>query len=242
MSRWRSILNLLYPPSCLHCGDRLTDADLCAACIKMVPIIREPLCIVCGIPFHSGAGSNHRCGNCLRRPPRFRCARACTTYATTQHETGPIAVLVQRFKYNRDVSLAASLGRFLSDHSPFNSYEYDAIVPVPLHDDRLRWRGFNQALLLARRVAGATQVSVAPFLLERTRPTQPQVELDETQRRNNVKNAFRAARPELIRNRQFLLVDDVMTTGATADECARTLRTAGARCVDVLALARVVLN
>ncbi|MBI3785882.1 MAG: ComF family protein [Deltaproteobacteria bacterium] len=115
-------------------------------------------------------------------------------------------------------------------------------MPVPLHDDRLRWRGFNQALLLARRVAGATQVSVAPFLLERTRPTQPQVELDETQRRNNVKNAFRAARPELIRNRQFLLVDDVMTTGATADECARTLRTAGARCVDVLALARVVLN
>jgi len=239
---WKVILDVLYPPSCLNCGAQTSDPDLCTSCRSSAPLIREPLCIACGIPFQTASGPSHPCGRCLRDKPRFRRARACTTYATSERRTGAIAALVQRYKYNRDVSLAAALGRFLLDNSPLNVADYDVIVPVPLHQERLRWRGFNQALLLARRLARATKTTVDPFVLERVRPTPPQVELDETQRLRNVRNAFRVSRPECLKDRTVLLIDDVMTTGATADECSQTLKAAGARHVDVLVLARVLLQ
>lgn len=149
---------------------------------------------------------------------------------------------MQRYKYNRDVSLAAPLSRLLARHCPVDLDGYDLVVPVPLHVSRLRWRGFNQALLLARRLVRGRRPGVDPFVLERTRPTLPQVELDEVERRRNVAHAFHVRRPAAVQGRRVLLVDDVYTTGSTVKECSHALRRAGAAEVDVLVLARAVLR
>jgi ComF family protein len=198
------------------------------------------LCVVCGIPFQTSGGGDHRCGRCLQHPPHYRRARACAVYETNASTTGPLPALIQRYKYNREVSLAAALGRLLWEQTPLPLQDYDLIVPVPLHTQRLRWRGFNQALLLARRLAGSADVAVEPFALRRTRPTRPQVELDESERKHNVRHAFGVTQPARLRRRRILLIDDVMTTGATVDECARELLDAGVHAVDVLVLARAV--
>jgi ComF family protein len=155
-------------------------------------------------------------------------------------ESDPLKMVLQRYKYSRDVSLARPLGALLAERAPLPIGDYDVLMPVPLHIDRLRWRGFNQALLLAHRLAGG--VAVDAMSLQRVRPTVPQVELTETERRRNVAGAFRVARPDRVRGRRILLVDDVYTTGATVDECSRALLRAAARAVDVLVLARAVLQ
>jgi len=144
---------------------------------------------------------------------------------------------VQRFKYGPDVTLAPTLGDFLADNGPVMD-AYALLVPVPLHPSRLRWRGFNQALLLARPLARRGRVRLAPFALARTRPTAPQVGLNDKERQENIAGAFTVRDPVLVRGRSILLIDDVYTTGATVNECARVLRGAGARRVDVLVLAR----
>lgn len=169
-------------------------------------------------------------------------ARAAAIYDAAATEDQPLKSVLQRYKYNRDVALAAPLGRLLSRACPLDVADYDVVVPVPLHLSRLRWRGFNQASLLARRVARRQQIPVDVFALERARATRPQVELDEKQRRSNVAAAFRVVRADRIRKRRVLLVDDVYTTGSTVNECSRVLRDAGAVRVDVLILARAILT
>ena len=117
---------------------------------------------------------------------------------------------------------------------------YNRIIPVPLHLTRLRWRGFNQSLILARAIGLRINTPVDPWLLSRIRPTQPQTKLSREDRRANVRGAFRVNMPALAKEKRFLLVDDVYTSGATVEECARTLYQNGARSVDVFTLARVV--
>ncbi|HEV8713562.1 MAG TPA: ComF family protein [Candidatus Binatia bacterium] len=119
---------------------------------------------------------------------------------------------------------------------------YDLIVPVPLHPDRLRWRGFNQSLILARAVGCARQLTVDPFLLERIRPTVPQTQLSASERRANVRGAFAVRATERLEEKRVLLVDDVYTSGATVEECAKVLYRAGAEVVDVFTLARAVTH
>ena len=200
--------------------------------------IQSPLCPVCGLPF-AGAGRDHRCAHCLARPPRYNTARACIGYEAGADRPAAVAAMLHRYKYARDVTLAPILGTLLADHYGAHS-QHDVIVPVPLHIRRLRWRGFNQALLLARPLARRTRTALAPFALQRTRPTRPQVGLDELGRRRNIARAFGVRHPEQVHGRSVLLVDDVYTTGATVNECAKTLRHAGATRVDVLVLARAV--
>lgn len=142
-------------------------------------------------------------------------------------------------KYGRDVSLAPLLARYLVERLPL-PVDHDVIVPVPLHRERLRWRGFNQAVPLARALGAAGDRPVDPFALVRSRATPPQVGLDAGSRRRNVRGAFVVRSADRIRGRRVLLVDDVMTTGATIDACARALRAAGARQVDALVLARAL--
>jgi ComF family protein len=188
------------------------------------------------------SGADHSCGRCLAAAPVFGRARAAVIYDASDPTDHPLKSVLQRYKYNRDVGLAAPLSRLLARDCPLNLSDYDLVVPVPLHLSRLRWRGFNQALLLARRLARQYRARVDPFVLERTRPTQPQVELDEAARRVNVARAFRVTRPAAVRDRRVLLFDDVYTTGSTVNDCARALRKAGADAVDVLVLARAVLH
>ncbi|HYA34602.1 MAG TPA: hypothetical protein VEF03_03230 [Candidatus Binataceae bacterium] len=139
-----------------------------------------------------------------------------------------------------DQSLEKALAEFIGDEIPFSGDDVDAIVPVPLHHKRLWWRGFNQAALLAIVIGRRLERPVEIKALVRAIHTIPQTTRDHDERRRNVRDAFAVVRPDRIRNRRILLVDDVMTTGATADECARVLVGAGARCVNVLTLARVL--
>jgi len=203
---------------------------------------QSPHCHRCGVPFRTVNDANHACGRCITDPPAFGVARAAAIYDASQPADQPLKAILQRYKYSREVALAAPLAQLLRRECPFDIGNYDIIVPVPLHLSRLRWRGFNQASLLARRIAAGNRVPVDVFSLERMRATQPQVELDEKERRQNVAAAFRVSRPDRIRQRRVLLVDDVYTTGSTVNECSRVLRAAGAGAVDVLVLARAVLS
>lgn len=239
---WEALLNLLYPPTCSGCGQATQQPGFCRPCRKQIETPTSPLCPTCGVPFLTGNDADHPCARCLQHPPRFNRARACAIYDAAAASDHPLKSVLQQYKYNRDVWLARPLAALLVERAPFVVSSYDVILPVPLHVQRLRWRGFNQAQFLARPLARASGVPLDPHSLQRVRPTRPQVELDEKERRHNVAGAFHAARPERIDGRRILLIDDVYTTGATVDECSQVLMRAGARSVDVLVLARAVLR
>jgi competence protein ComFC len=149
---------------------------------------------------------------------------------------------LQKFKYGRKVSLGKPLGRLMARGCQefLEASQIDLILPVPLHSKRLRWRGFNQSLLLARQVSRMYEAPVDPFLLYRNRETPPQTQLTEEERRKNVRGAFAINAGRTLKDRRVLLVDDVYTSGATVNECSRVLVRAGAREVYVLTLARTV--
>jgi ComF family protein len=239
---WDEALNLLYPAACCGCGRPAVRLEFCSRCRAEIYTPRSPLCLVCGAPFSTAGGADHRCERCLTRTFGFGRARACALYDAADTVQHPLKSVLQRYKYNRDVGLARPLGQLLSERCPVVIAAYDVIIPVPLHVSRLRWRGFNQAQLLAEPLARRAGVSMDALSMERVRPTRPQVELTEVERRHNVVHAFRVTRPEYVRQRRILLVDDVYTTGATVDECSRELKRAGATSVDVLVLARAVLH
>jgi ComF family protein len=152
----------------------------------------------------------------------------------------PLSTAIHKFKYNRELSIGKTLAQLAAASYPFTGKQYDIILPVPLHLERLRWRGFNQALLLSKAVGAAHHVAVDPFVLERSRPTVPQTQLTGKERRTNVKGAFAVSVPKQVEDKRVLLVDDVYTSGATVRECAQTLTNAGAQVVDVFTLARAV--
>jgi ComF family protein len=239
MSVWSAALDVLYPPRCPGCG-RCGDLHFCAACLRRIPTPREPQCEACGLTLPSPSAPP-LCAHCNERPPAFRRARACATYDASEQSGGPLRAVLHRFKYERDLAEAAPLAALLAERCPLDPLDYDLLLPVPLHLQRLRWRGFNQAQLLALPLARRSGLRIDPFALERTRSTDPQVRLDADERRRNVRDAFRVTAPERVRGRRVLLVDDVYTSGATADACGRALMRAGATVVDVLALAHAVL-
>lgn len=214
------------PTRCLLCGDPGQEDDLCAACRADLPW-NAPACEHCALPLPQ-PGS---CGACLRQPPPYARALAVWRYA------GAVAQLVPRFKFHHD--LAA--GRLLAELAQARLEQWpgwqgvDQVVPMPLHAARLGRRGYNQALELARPWAGARRLPLSINMLRRTRATVPQTELDAAARRRNVRGAFAAA---ACTGAIVLLVDDVMTTGASLGEAARTLLRAGAAEVRVLVAAR----
>lgn len=236
--RW--LLDVLFPQTCPGCANPSDVNGLCPDCLSATAVVRPPLCTICGIPFR-GAGRDHVCSACLRRPPHFHRARACAVYGERPGSRSPLAAALHRYKYLPDVTLAPALGAILVERCPL-VVDHDLVVPVPLHLRRLRRRGFNHAQLLARPFARHHGIALDPFALQRVRHTAPQVGRSERDRRRNLAGAFAVRHPATIDRRVILLVDDVYTTGATVDECARTLRRAGARRVDVLTLAHVQLG
>lgn len=227
------LVDFLYPPSCFACRTNTRIDGLCLSCAGQLRPVRAPQCNICGLPYASQADTSRPCARCLAKTPSYRSARSCLIYDTTS----PLAALIRRFKYDRDVGLAPILASLLLRHLPA-LYPFDLILPVPLHRERLGWRGFNQAVLLGRRLSRHTRKPLLLRSLVRQRATRPQVELGEADRLHNVRDAFAVSDPDLVDRRRILLIDDVFTTGATVDECARTLRRAGAIQVDVLTLAR----
>ncbi len=201
----------------------------------------EPRCEVCGGPLESAVSEAIRCARCLAHPPRYRTARTVARYRTTaEDEPGSLPALIRRNKYGLDQSVGRALVEYMGDELPVSAGDYDVVIPVPLHWRRLWWRGFNQAALLAAEVARRLDLPLDTTAISRKRFTTPQTARHHDERIRNVRRAFTVTHPERVRNRSVLIVDDVMTTGATVDECARVLIAAGAICVDVFTLARVL--
>ncbi len=236
-----TLLALFYPKRCPGCAVIVEEGEgFCPHCLPHIQPITSPLCSCCGIPFITHEGPDHLCGPCLREPPLFRQARAWAYYQQGESDLQPLSTAIQKFKYNRDLSVGKTLALLAAASCPFAHEQYDMIIPVPLHLARLRWRGFNQALLLSRAIGTTHGITVDPLLLERARPTVPQTQLTGKERRTNVKGAFTVSATDRLHDKRVLLVDDVYTSGATVTECARTLVQAGAQAVDVFTLARAV--
>jgi ComF family protein len=244
MGALAELVNFLYPPRCASCDASLADAGnrrVCAECLAHVEALPAALCPVCGAGASTAALRDDRCGRCIEHPPAFRRAVAIARYRiSAQDEQGSLPALIRRHKYGLDQAVGRAIAEYLPDELPLDRAQYDLIVPVPLHRRRLWWRGFNQAALLADEIGRRLALPLDATALRRVRATAAQTARDHDARRRNVRRAFAVRRPARVRGRRILLIDDVMTTGATADECARTLRGAGATVVDVFTLMRVL--
>jgi ComF family protein len=242
--RWpleRSILgaaaDLVLPPVCISCRARVgAHGLLCGACFASIDFIAPPICARLGVPLPYEAGEAALSAAAIARPPVYDRARAAARYSETMR------ALVQSFKYGDRHEGLKLFGRWLAKAGAELLADADLIVPVPLYPARLWWRRFNQSAMLAGEVTRLTGVPVDCFTLRRVRRTASQVGLSADQRRRNVRGAFKVerARRERIKGKTIVVIDDVITTGATAEACARALKRAGAARVDVLALARAV--
>lgn len=231
----RALLDMAFPPHCPSCQTAVETAhNFCAPCFTQLRMIAQPLCGCCGIPF--AVAVEGQCPECLATPPAFTRARAAMVY------DGVSAPLVAALKFNDQWAGLARYATLMQAAAGPLLAEADLLVPVPLNWRRLWRRRYNQSALLAYALARPSARPVLPDALLRTRATRPQMRLPRAERLKNVRGAFAvrpAALPQIV-NKTILLIDDVVTTGATADACARALLAAGAKQVDVLALARTV--
>ncbi len=242
-SPWREIsrraLDVLLPPQCLNCGTVVARSGvLCATCWDEAVFIGPPACSVCGLPFEFEAGGEGGvlCGACLAQRPPFARARAAMVYGKVSRS------LILAFKHGDRTESAPTLADWLMRAGAELVAEADFIAPVPLHWTRLWARRFNQSAMLAGHIARRSGTVFAADLLVRTRRTPPQTRMGPAARRRNTRGAFRlkASWRGRIEGRRVLLIDDVLTTGATVSNCARALLRGGAAAVDVLTVARAV--
>ncbi|NWG12843.1 MAG: ComF family protein [Acidobacteria bacterium] len=237
-----ALLNLFYPGDCFLCGTAVTrtrEQSVCRLCWEKVLSldIRPPWCACCGLPFQMELpAEEHLCGRCTVEMPPYAAARSFGYY------TAEISRMIQGFKFERRRNLAALLAPLLAAAfgSTWSRTDFDLVVPLPLHPRRRRERGFNQSALLASRLSMYLIIPCSEGALTRVRHTPPQVGLADAERSLNIRGAFTCGRRELVADRRILLVDDVMTTGATAASATEALRKAGAVSVAVLTVARTV--
>jgi ComF family protein len=228
--RLQSIQEWLMPGTCVLCDARIPSTQtFCASCDAALPRLVQP-CPQCAAPIEGAITNTLRCGACQKRPPAFARAFALYGYAP------PIDGLIRGLKYHRRLELARILGEQLAQGLASAARGVDLVVPVPLHRARLHERGYNQSLELARPVAKHLKLSLDFTCLQRTRATVPQAGLTPVERRQNVRGAFVAT--PAVNKLRVAIVDDVMTTGHTANAVAQCLRKAGAKEVQVWVVAR----
>jgi ComF family protein len=230
----RAFSDLMMPPACAACHQPLgVHHSLCPSCWRDVAFIRAPLCDVTGIPLPFDTGGRTVSARAIARPPAYDRARA-----VARHEAS-MRMLVHQFKYADRHEARPLFGRWLSEAGRELLEDANVIVPVPMGRMRLVLRRYNQAAILANEVSRLTGVPVSPLALRRAKRIPRQVGLTRAQRLDNVSGAFAVARSRRteIAGKHVVLIDDVVTTGATAEACARVLKRAGAIRVDVLALA-----
>jgi ComF family protein len=232
----KCLADVVFPPQCMACGTVLRENKLsfCPDCFSQIGFIRSPLCLLCGQPFSEPGESDHICGACLLAGPAFSVARALGQYERVLMD------VIHRFKYGGKTSLGERLGEFMANFSypSLVITDYSLIMPVPLHPRRLKQRGFNQAMILAREVSRRFSLQLDFLSLQRTVFTEPQVGLGKDMRERNIRGAFHVADAGRIKGEKIILVDDVYTTGSTVKECARILLKNKAEKVAVLTLAR----
>jgi len=233
-SFFEAIKDLLFPPHCLGCERRLDSSRpplFCSGCAENLSLVSSPFCLCCGIPFVSG--TDHLCGDCLVGNQAFDLARSLLYYRP------PASSLIRSLKFNGSLAGITTFRALLMRAKLLDVFlEPEIILPVPLHSNRLRDRGFNQALVIARGCLPEWKKKIAPGILLRHRLNIPQSLLSGKERRSNLRNAFSLADPHKVRGAKILLVDDVYTTGSTVNECSRILRRAGAERIEVFTLAR----
>jgi len=233
---FRRSLDVALPPLCPSCRDLVTDSGLCPACWSKLAFIAPPYCPRLGIPFAYDPGPGILSMQAIAHPPAYQRARAAVRYDDVAR------ALVHAFKYGDRMDLAPMIGRWMARAGHELLGDADALVPVPLHWRRLWTRRFSQSAALAEQISRESGIAVAHAALKRVKATAQQVGLSRKDRATNVQGAFRvapAAKPE-VAGRRLIVIDDVLTSGATADACARALLRAGAAQVDVLVFARVV--
>ncbi len=229
-------LDALYPPTCLACRAATgAHGALCPRCWSAMRFIERPFCERLGTPFEQELGEGLLSPQAIADPPAFARARAVARF-----EDGPARKLAHRLKYSDRGELARPIGRWMARAGADILADADLIAPVPLHPMRLWRRRFNQAALLAREIARETGKPCEVGALLRVKATPSQVGLSRAQRAENVQGAFRVAEGAQVRGRKVVLIDDVLTSGATVNAAARILLRAGASRVDVLVFARVV--
>jgi ComF family protein len=231
----RTALDLALPPLCPACREPVESQALCPACWSKLSFITRPYCERLGIPFVYDPGPGILSMEAIADPPAYQRARAAVRFDEISR------ALVHALKYGDRLDLAPMMGRWVSHAGRELLADADALVPVPLHWRRLWARRFNQSAMLAAAIAAESGVPIAAGALKRVKPTAQQVGLSRTERATNVQGAFRVP-PEArgaVAGRRLILVDDVLTSGATVDGCARALLRAGAANIDVLIFARV---
>lgn len=230
LARW--ILDFALPPRCAGCGTIVSDVhSFCADCWKRIEFLGSAGCVTCGTPLQ--ATDAETCAVCLAKPPRVARTRAAVAYDDLTRS------LALRLKYGRKAAIAKTMARYMAPLIGTQP-EGAVLVPVPLHRGRLWQRGFNQSALVARELSRRTGIESNAELLKRIRRTPPLKGMNLQQRRRVVGGAFRVADRSAIAGRTMILVDDVLTTGSTANACARELRRAGAARVELISWARVV--
>ena len=233
--RTRRLFTLLFPPACILCRQTIIDAafagdaELCAGCYQKQSL-NNICCKRCALPLADDAGEAAFCGRCIRQLPEYHYARSLFLYE------GGIIALIHQLKFSQKISYARSIGEMLSTLLDAGDLP-DCFLPVPLHPSRLRQRGFNQSIEITRVLASKTGIPIEIDAVERQRRTVSQTDLDARQRRKNVRGVFRVS-SRMFEYKHVLIIDDVMTTGATVNELARVLKRHGVERIGVLCIAR----
>lgn len=234
-------LSFVYPEICQQCREqRATPAEgyVCTGCRRSLRYILPPLCERCGLPYEGEIGTAFQCSNCHDLELHFSRARSVVA------AQGMALEVIHRWKYQRELWFEPFLaGLLIQEAGPVLRAEgWNLIVPVPLHALKEREREFNQSLHLALRLGAATGIAVGGRALQRVEPTRVQATLSRDERRENVRKAFTRRDAAAVQGRRVVLVDDVLTTGATTSACAKVLRDAGASAVCVWTVARGLLH